>query len=138
MALPCIRCGNTLTGGRFCPECGAEQLGHSRESDPCVGRTIGDRYEIGELIGVGGMGRIHRGHQRSLDRPVAIKFIHPHLMSSEAAATRFMMEARAASRLAHPNVVSIFDFGRTSPDEGGELYLVMELLSGSNLAKVLE
>jgi serine/threonine protein kinase/tetratricopeptide (TPR) repeat protein len=127
-----------LTAGRFCPECGALQIAPTKEADPCVGRTIGDRYEIGELIGVGGMGRIHRGLQRSLDRPVAIKFIHPHLMSSEHAVARFMMEARAASRMSHPNVVSIYDFGRTSPEEGGELYLVMELLSGSNLAQVLE
>jgi serine/threonine-protein kinase len=54
------------------------------------------------------------------------------------AVSRFLMEARAASRLSHPNVVNVFDFGRTDPDEGGELYLVMELLSGSNLAKIME
>src|SRR5690242_15803572 len=133
MSNPCIRCGAALVGGRFCSACGVEQIAHSKEVDPCVGRTIGDRYEIGELIGVGGMGRVHRGLQRSLDRPVAIKFIHPHLLSSDTAAARFMMEARAASRLRHPNVVNIYDFGRTSPDEMGELYLVMELLHGSNL-----
>lgn len=140
MTTSCTRCGCQLTDGRFCIECGAERPkpGSSRETDPCVGRMLGDRYEVGELIGVGGMGRIHRGLQRSLDRPVAIKFIHPHLMTSPMAVSRFLMEARAASRLSHPNVVNVFDFGRTDPDEGGELYLVMELLSGSNLAKVME
>lgn len=138
MALPCIRCGSPLAGGRFCPSCGAEQATATKEVDPCVGRTLGDRYEVGELIGVGGMGRVHRGLQRSLDRPVAIKFIHPHLMTSSAAVNRFMTEARAASRLNHPNVVSVFDFGRTAATEGGELYLVMELLSGFDLAKVME
>jgi len=139
MATSCTRCGSPLIGGRFCMECGAEMTSTgSREADPCVGRLLGDRYEVGELIGVGGMGRIHRGLQRSLDRPVAIKFIHPHLMTSAMAVSRFLLEARAASRLSHPNVVNVFDFGRTDPDEGGELYLVMELLSGSNLAKVME
>ncbi|NUQ74386.1 MAG: protein kinase [Polyangiaceae bacterium] len=139
MAISCTRCGGGLVGGRFCLDCGAEQtkMG-SRENDPCVGRLLGDRYEVGELIGVGGMGRIHRGLQRSLDRPVAIKFIHPHLMTSPLAVSRFLMEARAASRLNHPNVVSVFDFGRTDAGDGDELYLVMELLSGSNLAKVME
>lgn len=139
MATSCTRCGSPLVGGRFCMECGAEMpKTGSREADPCVGRLLGDRYEVGELIGVGGMGRIHRGLQRSLDRPVAIKFIHPHLMTSAMAVSRFLLEARAASRLSHPNVVNVFDFGRTDPDEGGELYLVMELLSGSNLAKIIE
>jgi serine/threonine-protein kinase len=139
MVTSCTRCGCALVGGRFCLECGAEQpKTGSREADPCVGRLLGDRYEVGELIGVGGMGRIHRGLQRSLDRAVAIKFIHPHLMTSPMAVSRFLMEARAASRLSHPNVVNVFDFGRTDPDEGGELYLVMELLSGSNLAKIME
>jgi hypothetical protein len=135
----CAICGYEPTPGRFCPECGTEQprgasLRPRAGADPFLGRVVAGRYEVGELISVGGMGRVHRGIQRSLERAIAIKFIHPHLLTSTDAVARFMTEARAASRLNHPNVVSIFDFGRTAPDDGGELFIVMELLAGSDLA----
>jgi serine/threonine protein kinase len=64
---------------------------------------------------------------------VAVKIIHPHLVGEENAAARFITEARAASRLNHPNSVGIIDFGKT-PD--GQLYLVMEFLRGRDLARV--
>ena len=142
MPARCVHCRRELALGRFCPGCGREQPKVVRArggggSDPYVGRLIGERYEVGELISVGGMGRVHRGVQRSLDRAVAIKFIHPHLLTSPNAVSRFMTEARTASRLNHPNVVSVFDFGRTAPDEGDDLYIVMELLAGADLAHTM-
>jgi hypothetical protein len=79
------------------------------------------------------MGRVYRAEQTNLGRTVAVKIIHPHLVGEENAAARFITEARAASRLNHPNSVAIIDFGK-SPD--GQLYLVMEFLRGRDLARV--
>ena len=84
-------------------------------------------YVILELVGVGGMGRVYRAEQTNLGRTVAVKIIHPHLVGEESTAARFITEARAASRLNHPNSVGIIDFGKT---QDGQLYMVMEFLRG--------
>jgi serine/threonine-protein kinase len=102
--------------------------------DPLLGRTLPGGYLILELVGIGGMGRVYRAEQTNLGRTVAVKIIHPHLVGEENAAARFITEARAASRLNHPNSVGIIDFGK-SPD--GQLYLVMEFLRGRDLARVI-
>jgi serine/threonine-protein kinase len=83
------------------------------------------------------MGRVYEARQRALDRRVAVKCIHPHLLATDHMVVRFMEEARVASQLVHPNVVQIYDFGRTQPSEGGTLFIVMELLSGKNLSTVI-
>jgi serine/threonine-protein kinase len=98
-----------------------------------VGRIIADRYEILSLIGAGGMGRVYRAVQRSLGRKVAIKVIHPHLTDAPLLVKRFMIEALTASRLNHPHIVSVFDFGQMAEAEGGNLFLVMELCNGVSL-----
>ena len=74
-------------------------------ADEWLGVAVADRYEVVELLRVGGMGCVYRARQRMLDRDVAIKFIHRHLAADESAVSRFLGEARAASRLNHPNVV---------------------------------
>jgi serine/threonine-protein kinase len=132
----CHQCGTPHgEGDRFCPSCGAASKADAESSkDPLVGRTIAGSYIILELVGVGGMGRVYRAEQRMLGRTVAIKVIHPHLLSDEQSVARFYTEARAASRLNHPNSVSIIDFGRT---DDGILYLVMEYLQGKDLARLL-
>jgi serine/threonine-protein kinase len=106
-------------------------------ADPLIGRVLSGRYEIRRVLGSGGMGRVYEGRQRALDRSVAIKCIHPHLLASEHIVVRFMEEARVASSLVHPNIVKIYDFGRTEPSEGGRLFIVMELLSGLDLRTVI-
>ncbi len=133
-----LRCGHPETGGKFCPECGMLAAPPEPAADPFTGTIIGERYVVGDLINVGGMGRVYRGIQTSLDRPVAIKLIHPHLLTSEEVVGRFFTEARAASKLNHPNVVSIYDFGRMPAADGGHLYLVMELLAGRDLRAVID
>jgi len=119
---------------RFCPSCGFP-IGKvaPNPDDPLIGRTLPGGYLILELVGIGGMGRVYRAEQTNLGRTVAVKIIHPHLVGEENAAARFITEARAASRLNHPNSVGIIDFGK-SPD--GQLYLVMEFLRGRDLARV--
>src|SRR5580704_3724048 len=119
---------------RFCPSCGFP-IGKVAPSpdDPLIGKTLPGGFLILELIGIGGMGRVYRAEQTTLGRTVAVKIIHPHLVGEENAAARFITEARAASRLNHPNSVGIIDFGKTAD---GQLYLVMEYLRGRDLARV--
>jgi len=105
----------------------------SPTDDKFVGKSLPGGYYILDLISVGGMGRVYRAEQAALGRTVAVKIIHPHLLSDENSALRFMTEARAASQLNHPNSVAVFDFGRT---DDGQPYLVMEFLRGKDLARV--
>ena len=91
-------------------------------------------YVVLEPIGTGGMGRVYRGEQSALGRTVAVKVVHQHLLGDENTAARFVTEARAASRLNHPNSVAVIDFGKT---DDGQLYLVMEFLRGRDLAHIL-
>jgi len=97
-----------------------------------VGHSILDRYELQQLIGFGGMGAVFQGMQRAINRSVAIKIL-PKLDPLTAA--RFHREAKTASRLAHPNTITVFDFGQT-PDDF--LFLVMEYLEGRTLRQVLK
>jgi serine/threonine-protein kinase len=131
----CPQCGSVCDEAhKFCPSCGFP-IGKvvANPDDPLIGRTLLGGYLILELVGIGGMGRVYRAEQTNLGRTVAVKIIHPHLVGEENAAARFITEARAASRLNHPNSVGIIDFGK-SPD--GQLYLVMEYLRGRDLARV--
>ena len=103
-------------------------------TDPFVGRTLDEKYLVEEHLGAGGMGEVYRARHLSMDRPVAIKFLHPRLVEDEAARGRFQTEARAAVKLRHPNAVSVTDFGQTSE---GVIYIVMELLEGRTLREIL-
>ena len=85
-------------------------------------RVLGDRYELGPVLGEGGMGVVHRGLDRALERPVAIKLVRD---GNE----RFVLEARQTALIRHPAVVEVFDVGH----DGGDAFLVMELLEGEPL-----
>lgn len=136
---PCHNCGaKTLPGQRVCKACGEflERASEPPEGpDPNIGRVIGDGYEILEAIGEGAMGRVYKAHQMSLDKTVAIKVLHRHLANDPKIARRFHREARAASRLSHPNSLRIIDFGE---DSDGTLYIAMEFLDGDDLLTLIE
>ena len=102
--------------------------------DPLIGRKVGAGYIILESVGSGGMGRVYRAEQATLGKTLALKMIHPNLANDEASVARFYAEARACSRLNHPNSVSVLDFGRT---EDGLLFIVMEFIRGVDLAKLV-
>jgi serine/threonine protein kinase len=95
---------------------------------------VNPNFKASELIATGGMASIYRGVQISLDRPIAIKRLHPHLTANLDFVTRFEKEAKSIARLRHENIVSIIDFGR---DEEG-YYLVMEYVDGRNLKEIIK
>lgn len=100
-----------------------------------AGTIIDGRYEIQSLIGIGGMSAVYRVHYAQLDRTVALKMLHPHLLQQRTNLERFLQEARAESSLKHPNVVSVQAMGAT---EEGHLYMVMDYLEGQSLAGLIE
>ncbi len=104
-------------------------------ADPLLGFVIANgKYEIESAIGVGAYGKVYRGRHRTLDRPVAIKILQALMERDQDFASRFQREALAASKLDHPNVAQVLDYGE-EPD--GMLYIVMELLEGKTLRDAL-
>lgn len=103
--------------------------------DPLLGRTMGDRYVIEALIGEGAMGRVYRARHRVFgNQRYAVKVLIGDLAASSTMRMRFAREAQNASRLDHPNVVNVTDFGKT---ERGLHYLVMDLVEGEPLAAIV-
>ncbi|WP_406209124.1 protein kinase [Kitasatospora sp. NBC_01560] len=94
---------------------------------------IADRYRLESLLGRGGMGEVWQAHDPRLDRKVAVKFLVAQPTSRGSALERFHREARVTAGFQHPGIAQIFDSG----ERAGQLYLVMELIRGSNLAEVL-
>ena len=93
---------------------------------------VNEHVRLVRPIGQGGMGSVWLGEHLGLDLPVAVKFISPELADNETALDRFVIEARTAAQLQHPNVVQIFDFGMAS-GSAGPPYIVMEYLEGEDL-----
>lgn len=102
--------------------------------DDLLGSVVDGRYTILERIATGGMASVYRAVDTRLDRDVAVKVMRPHLRHDEAFVSRFRREARAAARLSHPNIVSVFDQG----EDQGRVFLVMEYVPGRTLRQVLE
>ena len=99
-----------------------------------VGKTLGNRYEILEEIGSGGMAYVYRAHCTLLNRFVAIKVLREDLKDDREFVKRFYIEAQAAASLTHPNIVSIYDVGR----DGDLYYIVMEYVEGRTLKEYLD
>ncbi len=99
-----------------------------------AGEVLNDRFEVGEPIGAGAMGAVYRGHDRSADRPVAIKVLHPRLLTSREYVTRFKREALAASRFRHESAVRLLGSGETGE---GLPFIAMELVEGRSLKEIL-
>jgi serine/threonine protein kinase len=94
---------------------------------------LGGRYELRGILGRGGMAEVRDGWDIRLDRPVAVKLLHPVFTTEPGNRTRFEVEARAAAALNHPHIVSVHDSG----EHAGTPYIVMERLSGRTLADVI-
>ncbi len=107
----------------------------SVQSDEYVGKVVGKgKYRIEEMIGEGGMGKVYRAKQIALDKPVVLKLLRQALLGDERTVKRFQQEAKAASRLNHPNSISVLDFGTA---EDGALFIAMEFVAGKDLHHIL-
>ena len=149
-ATTCPRCARVLPAGttKVCVFCGTQlsvtptrnpNLGFgfsSRPSrDPLVGEVVAGRFKLEELVGQGGMGKVYRARHLALDRLVCLKMLKPALLEDPTLVGRFEREAKAASRLNHPNVIHVLDFGRNDSDGG--LFIAMEYVQGKDLRIVL-
>ncbi|CAM5565743.1 Stk1 family PASTA domain-containing Ser/Thr kinase [Streptomyces pilosus] len=101
--------------------------------DPLVGQVLDGRYRVDARIAVGGMATVYRAVDTRLDRILALKVMHPSLAADASFVERFIREAKSVARLAHPNVVQVFDQGA----EGAYVYLAMEYIAGCTLRDVL-
>ena len=111
-----------------------QTVGASERSDPLIGSRLA-HYEIERLLGVGGMGIVYLARDVKLDRQVALKVLSPHLDADEEARQRFLIEAKAASRLAHPHVATIYGVEEV---EGGRMAIAMSYCSGGSLKELLK
>src|SRR3954470_17585777 len=102
-------------------------------------RRLGDRYEVGPVLGFGGMAEVHKGRDIRLGRDVAIKMLRADLARDPAFQSRFRREAQSAASLNHPAVVAVYDTGEDQgPDGGTAPYIVMEFVDGRTLRDVLQ
>lgn len=132
---------------KSCPECYSEyedglercpadsSLLKSGDRDPLVGTRLGDRYEIVSVIGRGGMGVVYKARQEQMDKLMAIKMLHSHMVSDSEAVKRFYREAKTVSQVKHHHIVTLYDFGMSSQ---GQPFLVMDYLQGVSLKDELK
>ena len=133
---------------KVCPQCGTEYPANARfceidgtalrsatQGTDLIGAIVADRYHILKKLGEGGMGQVYLAEHVKMGRKSALKVMHPGMKADVDAISRFNREAANASRIAHPNVASVYDFGET-PD--GIIYLAMEFVDGPPLTKVIE
>jgi serine/threonine protein kinase len=148
----CSRCGAAMPAGSalsICPRCAADflQADHTempgesgRPTRPFTPPSVTElgslfpQLEILELIGQGGMGAVYRARQKELDRIVALKILPPSIGQEAGFAERFAREARALARLHHPNIVTLFEFGRAD----GLFFFLMEFVDGVTLRELLK
>jgi serine/threonine protein kinase len=136
-------------GSSFCSGQGYQEVYAQRERTRYMD-TLDGKYQIEQLLGQGGMGAVYRATHLGTKRTVAVKVIHPELLTNQPLVDskeevssnnefvqRFRREAEAAGRLRHPNVVDVTDFGFAHTSRGPVAYLVMEYLDGCSLAEVL-
>jgi eukaryotic-like serine/threonine-protein kinase len=103
--------------------------------DPLVGQVLDGRYEMIARIGEGGMGVVYKARQTSIDRILALKMLNQQMAQDPTWVQRFYNEAKACSRLQHPNTIRMYDFGQTSD---GRLFMTMEFLDGISIRSAVD
>jgi serine/threonine-protein kinase len=130
----CTTCGAEYGDEKLFCERDGTPLRKSGAASDLVGMVIAERYHITKKLGEGGMGQVYLAEHVKMGRRCAIKIMMPGTMSDPEAISRFNREAANASRISHPNVCAIYDFGET-PD--GLIYLAMEFIEGKSLTDLL-
>ena len=100
-------------------------------------RILGDRYELGAMIGTGGMADVYVAHDQRLNREVAIKILRSDLARDPSFVTRFNKEALSVAALNHPGIVSVYDSGKEDTPSGPMPYMVMEFVEGNTLRDII-
>jgi serine/threonine-protein kinase len=133
----CPSCQDPLDfgGAKYCPSCGKEV--ELSRPDPLIGQLIAGRYKVTYLVAEGGMGRVYAAEQSmgNSARKVAIKVLLAEYAGRDQDTQRFLRECSTVSELEHPNTIKFYDFGETP---GGDVFIVMEFLSGKSLAQLLK
>ena len=119
---------------KFCPNDG-QTLRSAGPASDLVGQVVADRYHVVKKLGEGGMGQVYLAEHVKMGRRSAIKVMNPSMVHDPDAVARFNREASNASRITHPNVCAIYDFGETSD---GLIYLAMEFIEGEPLTDLIE
>ncbi len=114
---------------------GTQGFDRTKAVDPMIGKVLDGRYAILTLLGSGGMGAVYQANQVGLDKPVAVKIMHPQLMMDDRTVQRFKHEVKAMSSLQHPGLISIIDAGTT---DYGTPYFVMEFLPSRPLSDIIQ
>lgn len=131
----CLACSQEFSEDLTnCPKDGTTLMALPGRDD-WVGKTLADRYEVTDLIGKGGMGVVYLGRHTRMERMVAIKMLQAELAQDDSSVKRFEQEAKAASCLNHPHLITLHDFGITPT---GQPFLVMEFLEGRSLLEVIK
>jgi serine/threonine protein kinase len=142
MTKTCRGCGREFSGDEtYCPgdglrllSTGSGELAAPSGNDALVGMTLDGRYKILRVIGEGGMGVVYEALHVVIEKPVAVKVLRHTFTSRPDVVERFRQEAKSASRIGHPNIIDVSDFGETP---SGASYIVMEMLTGEDLADIL-
>lgn len=128
----CIKCGDKYASGmNKCPKDGGDLMELRQDM---IGTTFAKKYQITSILGEGGMSVVYKAKHKYMERVVAVKVLHKHLIADAVALQRFQQESQAASSLSHPNIVTVYDFGI----EEGQAFFVMDCLEGPTLQDVLE
>jgi serine/threonine-protein kinase len=131
----CPTCGTEYpVSERFCPKDGSALRSADVHAD-LVGQVVAERYHVLQKLGEGGMGQVYLAEHVRMARRCAVKVMSPNLTRDPDAVSRFNREAANASRITHPNVAAIYDFGETSD---GLIYLAMEFVDGEPLTKLIQ
>jgi serine/threonine-protein kinase len=117
--------------GARCPKCGKELRDKAAS---LIGKSLQDKYRIEEHLGSGGMCDVYKARHISMGKEVAVKVLRPELAAQAKIAQRFEQEARAASRISHPNAINVTDYGIDSKNTP---YIVMEFVNGPTLGEVI-
>ena len=137
-----------MTGLKVCPACGTQYPANARfceidgtalrpenAGNDLVGTVVADRYHVLRLLGEGGMGKVYLAEHVKMGRKSALKVLRPAALRDADAVSRFNREASNASRISHPNVAAVYDFGETGD---GIIYLAMEFVDGVSLTALVE
>ncbi len=131
-----------MVASEQCPSCGlvvdesthvCQKGANLTESFPQVDEQFKAKYQVLETVGAGGMGVIYKARHNILNRIVAVKMVHAHIVSPEVI-KRFYHEGKASSSLSHPYIVKVLDFGTS---ESGQPYMILDFVHGKTLSKVL-